>query len=52
MGTILNPYTGSAFDFVHLTQGINKIPNTYGLVRDLGTRLLGGVRLAELSLDL
>ncbi len=32
----LNPFTGSAFDMVHLTRGINKIPNNFGLIRQLG----------------
>lgn len=36
MPEILNPFTGSAFDLVHLTKGINKIPNNFGLIRELG----------------
>jgi len=48
---ILNPFATDAFNMVALTAAINKIPNLYGRVEQLGLMLTEGVRTRTILIE-
>jgi hypothetical protein len=48
---MLNPFSSDAFDLVALTAAINKIPNSYGRIEQLGLMPVEGVRARTIIIE-
>jgi hypothetical protein len=48
---MLNPFSNDAFDLVALTAAINKIPNAYGRIEQLGLMPVEGVRARTIIIE-
>src|SRR5512146_1918398 len=48
---MLNPFSNDAFDMVALTAAVNRIPNTYGRIEQLGLMPTEGVRARTIIIE-
>src|SRR5512133_4269062 len=48
---MLNPFSNDAFDMVALTAAVNRIPNTYGRIEQLGLMPTEGVRTRTIIIE-
>jgi hypothetical protein len=51
MGAMVNPFTGTGYDIVALTAAINKLPNLYGRLEELGLFPVDGVTTTSVTVE-
>ncbi|QQX80855.1 major capsid protein [Shewanella sp. KX20019] len=51
MPAIINPFEDEAFGLVELTDAINRIPNSYGLINSMGLFTNKGIRTTSIAIE-